>query len=74
MIGHPRALVDIEDIEFLRGLHFSWTNIAKVLGISRSTLYRRLEEEGISHETRYSDLSNAELDRLVQEIKTAPKC
>ena len=35
-------------IEFLLGLHFSWTNIPKVLGIGHSTLYRRLEEEGIS--------------------------
>ena len=69
MIGRPRVLVDIEDIEFLQGLHFSWTNITKVLGISRSTLYRRIKEEGISHETRYSDLSNADLDRLVHEIK-----
>ena len=33
------------------------------------TLYRRPEEEGISNETCYSDLSNADLDRLVQEIK-----
>ena len=60
MICRPRVLVDTEDIEFFRGIHFSWTNIAKVLGISRSTLYRRLEEERILHETRYSDLSNGQ--------------
>ena len=62
MIGRSRVQVDIEDIEFLWGLHFSWTNIAKVLGISRSTLHRRLQQEGISYETRYSDISNADLD------------
>jgi len=49
----------------------SWTNVVKVLGISRSTLYRRLEEEGISHETRYSDMSDSDLDSLVREIKRA---
>ena len=32
-------------------------------------LHFSIEEEGISHETCYSDLSNADLDRLVQEIK-----
>ena len=40
-----------------------------LLKFGRSTLYRRPEEEGISNETHYSDLSNADLDRLVQEIK-----
>lgn len=51
-LGKRALLVDIEDIDFLRGLHFSWTNSS---GISCSTLYRRLKEEGISHETRCSD-------------------
>jgi len=69
--GRPRIEVDVEDIEFLQGLRFSWTNVAKVLGISRSTLYRRLEEEGISRETRYSDMSDSDLDSLVREIKRA---
>ena len=69
--GRPRIEVDVEDIEFLRGLRFSWTNVAKVLGISRSTLYRRLEEEGISRETHYSDMSDSDLDSLVREIKRA---
>ena len=61
--------VSIEEIEHLRGLRFSWTKIAKLVGISRSTLYRRLEVEGIGITDTYSDISDDELDRAVQYIK-----
>ena len=54
----PKVNVDIEDIEFLRGLQFSHTNIAKMLGISCSILYQRLGEDGMSHYLKYSDISD----------------
>lgn len=38
----------MEEIEFLRSVHFSWTKIAEFLGVSRSTLYRRLGEDGFN--------------------------
>lgn len=47
-VGRPTIEVDVCDIEYLRSLRFSWTKIANILGISRSTLYRRLSEEEIS--------------------------
>ena len=56
---------------FVYSLRFSWTNVAKMLGISRSTLYRRLEEEGISSDARYSDINDSDLDQLVREIKSS---
>ena len=40
--------MDVDDILELRALHYKWTKIASILGISRATLYRRLEEAGIS--------------------------
>ncbi len=67
--GRPRCTVDMEDVEFLRGLKFSCMYIYKILGISRSTLYRRLDEEGISLATTYTDFSDARLDRVVVEMK-----
>ena len=57
------------DVEFLRGMRFSWTKIAQILGISRATLYRRLEEEGVSPHAYYSTISDLQLDHLVQSIK-----
>ena len=59
----------IEEIELLRNLRFSWTHIAKLLDISRSTLYRRLEEEGVSLNTAFSNISDGDLDRIIREIK-----
>ena len=50
-------------------MRFTWTKIAEIVGISRSTLYRRLEEEGVDLTSTYSDISNSELDRMVESIK-----
>ena len=61
--------MDIEDIEFLRQLRFTWTRIAQILGISRSTLYRRLDEEELSIHLTYTVISDADLDRLIESIK-----
>ena len=67
--GRPQIIVSIEDIEYLRGLHFRWTKIASILGISRSTLYRRLEEEGIELSDTYSQVSDNDLDHTIAGIK-----
>ena len=56
------------EVEYLRSLQFSWTDIAALLNISRSTLYRKIEESGLPLQG-YSDLSNSELDRIVLQIK-----
>lgn len=69
-IGRPKLEISIEEIEYLRGMRFSWTKIAEVLGISRSTLYRKLEEEGLSSSLTYTDISDRNLDRVLLEIKS----
>ena len=61
--------VDIEDIEFLRNLKFKWGAIADILGVSCSTIYRRLQELGISRSITFSDISDGELDQLLRDIK-----
>lgn len=67
--GRPRIEVAIEDIEFLRNLRFSWTRIAKILEISRSTLYRRLEDEGLARQLTFTNITDNDLDREVERIK-----
>jgi len=68
-IGRPRIEVGIWDIEFLRRLRFPFCQIAAILGISRSTLYRRLEEEDLA-ETSPTLIYLTELDCELAAIKS----
>ena len=67
--GRPSVEVDIDEIEYLRSLRFSWTKIAGILEISRSTLYRRLESKGIHQDLSFSSITDAELDEKIVAIK-----
>lgn len=59
-----------EEVEYLRSLRFSWTKIAEILEISRSTLDRKTEEWNLPADVQYSQLSDSDLDRIVLKIKT----
>lgn len=67
--GRPRIAIDMEEVELLRRLSFTWTKIAELLQVSRATLYRRLGEEGISHNLSYTDISDRDLDAAIEAIK-----
>ena len=41
-VGWPKVNASVDEILSLRALHYSWTKISNLLGISRSTLYRHL--------------------------------
>ena len=58
MCGRPPL-----DVEYLRGLRFSWIEVAEILGVSWSTLYRRLEQEGIERGVQYTSISDYDLGR-----------
>ena len=67
--GCPAIEVSMEEVEYFRSLHFSWTKIAELMNISRSTLYRRLDE-GVDHQlSTYSDISDRDLDEVIRSIK-----
>ncbi len=51
--------VNIATVLELRKLNYGWQKIAEILGISRATLYRRLNVCGISS---YTPLTNNQLD------------
>ena len=58
----------MESVLELRSLYYSWTKIASIIDISRSTLYRKLAESGISTND-YSNLSPNQLDDIIKTIK-----
>ena len=66
-VGRPRVHADVDILE-LRALHYKWIKIATILEISRDTLYRRLEEAGVSPDD-YTPLSDQQLDETIHSIK-----
>ena len=66
--GCPRYDIPRETLEELRSLHFTWDKIAKMFGVSRWTLLRRVREYGLEHYSRFSIISDAEIDILVKDF------
>lgn len=67
-VGRPRLDVRVEDILLLRRLNYSWTKVVRMLNISRHTLYRRLQENGINTSS-FTNISESELDQLLSDVK-----
>ena len=65
-VGRPKVEINIDNVEFLRSLKFSWGRIADIIGVSRSTLMRRIHDEGVVIET-FSNISDEQL--FVRRIK-----
>lgn len=66
--GRPQLLVNIEQVELLRSSDFTWDEVSRIVGVSRTTLWRKLHKLGIPLE-RYSDIDDNELDQLITEIQ-----
>ena len=67
--GRPRVDVDLDDVEFLCSLKLSLTKVAALLGVSRSTIYRRMAEEGRVI-GGYTVISDNALDLLIRGLKS----
>ncbi|XP_068742975.1 uncharacterized protein [Montipora capricornis] len=65
--GRPSFQIPQEMLEDLRGFGFSWQTIADILGVSRWTIYRRVQEYGLKSMTDFSLMSDGELDNIISE-------
>ena len=61
--GSSKLIVNREQTELLRSSEFTWEEVAQILSISRTTLWRRVQELGIPM-CKYSDISDHDLDHL----------
>ena len=59
--GRPPKEVDIE-VKHLLTFDFQLDEIAAIVDVSRSTLYRRMKDSGIE---KYSDISDPDLDNTI---------
>ena len=68
--GRQRMVISPDYLRQLLELNLSVPCIAKLLGMSRRTVYRRMAEYDLSVKAIYSTMSDAELDQCVSEIKS----
>ena len=67
--GRPKIAVSLSQVSRLRELGFSWSKIAKLIGVGDRTPLRRRQESGQEHLLHgISEISNERLDDVVSEI------
>ena len=68
--GHPLRIIEMEQLEYLRSVSFSWTQISRLLGVSRMTVYRRRRDFGMLDESNSSlNISDTELYSLLVQMR-----
>ena len=73
--GRPRFVVGPSILESLIEIGFSAVSIGNILGVSRSTVCRRLREAGLSVSQKYCCISNTDLDDIIRSISHVfPNC
>ncbi|XP_042578484.1 uncharacterized protein LOC109078767 isoform X2 [Cyprinus carpio] len=68
--GRPRIHLSRERLIHFLKLGLPQETISKILGVSRTTIYRRMRECDLSVTSLYSSCTDEELDSLVSEIKS----
>ena len=66
--GRPRFDVTKEQLEYLRSMSFTWTDIGNILGVSQMTLYRRRRDYGLDSEPT-NPSSDADLSCVLSEMR-----
>ena len=73
--GRPSFDIPKEQIELFLEYNFSLPQISEMLGVSLSTVTRRLKDYGLSVTQTYSTISNTELDEITQQLVSEfPNC
>ena len=66
--GRPEFHITPDQLEYLRTLNFSWTEVARLLKVSRMTIYRRRRAYGLLGEPSTVP-TDAELSMLIRQIR-----
>ncbi|KAF6721775.1 hypothetical protein FQA47_019198, partial [Oryzias melastigma] len=68
--GHSKIVIEREKLKDLLDTHLPIGCIAKCLGVSRRTVYRRMQEYGFSVRGSYSIMTDQELDGIISSLKS----
>lgn len=69
-VGRPRYEISFHQLETLIFMNLSVPNIAQIVGVSVSTIRRRMSQYNLSIRDTYSRISDADLDSVVLDIQT----
>ena len=73
--GRPRINLTRPILEYFINNGFTGPQIASILHVSLSTVRRRMSAFGLSINSRYSSISDSQLDALMQDIQEQfPNC
>lgn len=67
--GRPKFDILEGQLEFLRKLNFNTPDIAKILGVSKSTVKRRISQFKLNRKYIITDITDANLDNIINEIQ-----
>lgn len=65
-VGRPAFVIPCSVLQHLLEIHLTVPKISKLLGLSVSTVRRRMAEYGLSVRDTYSDIGDEELHRLIE--------
>lgn len=68
--GHPKIVIEREKLKNMLDTHLPVSCFAKCLGDSTRTIYRRMQEYGLSVRGSYSTVTDQELDNVISAIKS----
>ena len=68
-VGRPRWDIPEQSLEMLLENRFTVPQISNILGVSVSTIRRRMSELGLSVRGYYSDIPDSNLDEIVERIQ-----
>ena len=73
--GHLLKYRPSSVLECLVDLQLTFSDISLILGVSRSTVCRRMRQQGLSHTGNYCCINDANLDEIVKAISAQhPGC
>lgn len=68
--GCPKIVIEREKLKHLMDMHLPVSCIARCLGVSTRTIYRKMKEYDLSVRGTYSTMTDAELDNVILAIKS----
>ena len=66
--GRPKFDISKEQLEYLKSMDFTWTQIAELLGVSLMTIYRRRREFGMLGQAA-TNISDEELRTILNQMR-----